>query len=168
MPNSMDAFVIDAFDFSRQKQQRSGETALADLPRLTAELTDAQGALQWAITGGADNQGHPSLTLQVSGAVHLRCQRCLSPFEYAIDSESVLILAPDEASADALEEQLDDDTVDVVVGSRTMDVAALIEDEALLALPLAPKHEVCPDPTALEALKKDKPDSPFAVLKNLK
>lgn len=168
MPRAMDAFVIDAFDFCRQKQQRSGETALSDLPRLTAELTDVQGTLQWVVGGGADDHGHPSLTLRVSGPVHLRCQRCLSPFEYAIDSESVLILAQDEASADALEEQLDDDSLDVVVGSRTMDVAGLIEDEALLALPLAPKHEVCPDPTVLQAVNNDMQDSPFAVLKNLK
>jgi len=141
--------------------------ALSDLPRLAAELTDVDGRLQWAVLGGADAHGHPSLTLRVSGPVHLRCQRCLSPFEFGIDSDSVLILAEDEASADALEEQLDDDSVDVVVGSRTMDLAALIEDEALLALPVSPRHEVCPDQSALDALKKDKPDSPFAVLKNL-
>jgi uncharacterized protein len=49
----MDAFVIDAFDFCRQKLERAGETALADMPRLTAELTDAQGSLRWALQGGS-------------------------------------------------------------------------------------------------------------------
>jgi uncharacterized protein len=138
------------------------------MPRLTAELTDAQGSLHWALQGGSDGKGHPRLTLQVSGPVHLRCQRCLNPFEFAIDSSSVLILAQDEASADALEEQLDDDSVDVVAGSRTMDMAAMIEDEALLALPLSPKHDICPDPSDFAAAKSGKADSPFAVLKNLK
>ena len=168
MPKPMDAFVIDAFDFCRQKLESTGEAALADMPRLTAELTDAQGSLRWALQGGSDGKGHPRLTLQVSGPVHLRCQRCLNPFEFAIDSSSVLILAQDEASADALEEQLDDDSVDVVAGSRTMDMAAMIEDEALLALPLAPKHDVCPDPSDFAAASSKKADSPFAVLKNLK
>src|SRR6478672_7042477 len=133
MPKPMDAFVIDAFDFCRQKLERAGETALADMQRLTAELTDAQGSLRWAVQGGSDGKGHPKLTLQVSGPVHLRCQRCLQPFEFAIDSSSVLILAQDEASADALEQQLDDDSLDVIPGSRTMDMAVMIEDEALLA-----------------------------------
>jgi uncharacterized protein len=164
----MDAFVIDAFDFCRQKLERAGETALADMPRLTAELTDAHGSLRWALQGGSDGKGHPRLTLQVSGPVHLRCQRCLNPFEFVIDSSSVLILAQDEASADALEEQLDDDSIDVVAGSRTMDMAAMIEDEALLALPLSPKHDVCPDPSDFTAASSKKADSPFAVLKNLK
>ena len=36
-----------------------------------------------------------------------------------------------------------------------------------LALPLAPKHEVCPDARLLDELDKKKP-SPFAGLKNLK
>jgi uncharacterized protein len=164
----MNAFIIDAFDFCRQKQERSGELALSDLPRLAAELTDNNGSLQWTVRGGVDGQGHSKLNLSVSGPVHLRCQRCLGPFEFDIDSESVLLLAGDEASADTLEAQLDDDSVDVVVGSRTMDMAALIEDEALLALPVSPRHEICPDQSALDALRKERPDSPFAVLKNLR
>lgn len=164
----MEAFVVDAFDFSRQKQERSGETAVADMARLSAELIDNSGMLTWSVRGGVEVQGHPGLTLEVAGPVQLRCQRCLGPLQFAIDSRSVLILAQDEASADALEEQLDDESLDVIPGSRTMDMAAMIEDEALLALPLSPRHDVCPDSSALDALKQDKPDSPFAVLKNLK
>jgi len=164
----MDSFVVDAFDFSRQKQERSGETPVAEMTRLAAELIDASGVLKWAARGGVVVQGHPGLTLEVSGPVHLRCQRCLGLLEFDIDSKSVLILAQDEASADALEEQLDDDSLDVIPGSRTMDMAVMIEDEALLALPLSPRHEVCPEPSAIDALQQDKPASPFAVLKNLK
>jgi uncharacterized protein len=164
----MEAFVVDAFDFSRQKQERSGETAVADMARLSAELIDSVGMLKWSVRGGVEVQGHPGLTLEVAGPVHLRCQRCLGPLEFAIDSSSVLILANDEAGADALEEQLDDDSLDVVPGSRSMDMAVMIEDEALLALPLSPRHNVCPDSSAIDGLKQDKPDSPFAVLKNLK
>jgi uncharacterized protein len=164
----MDSFVVDAFDFSRQKQERSGETAVADMARLSAELLDTSGVLKWSARGGVEVQDHPGLTLEVSGPVHLRCQRCLGLLAFDIDSSSVLILAKDEASADALEEQLDDDRLDVIPGSRTMDMASMIEDEAFLALPLSPRHDVCPDSSAIDALKQDKPDSPFAVLKNLK
>jgi uncharacterized protein len=164
----MEAFVVDAFDFSRQKQERSGATAVADMARLSAELIDNSGMLKWSVRGGVEIQGHPGLTLEVAGPVHLRCQRCLGPLEFAIDSSSVLVLANDEASADALEEQLDDDSLDVIPGSRSMDMTVMIEDEALLALPLSPRHDVCPDSSAFEGLKQEKPDSPFAVLKNLK
>jgi len=54
----------------------------------------------------------------------------------------------------------------VIVGSRTMNAFDLIEDEALLALPQVPKHDVCPDSALLDELKSEKP-SPFASLKNL-
>ena len=90
------------------------------------------------------------------------------PFDIA--SESVLVLAKDDDAADAIEELLDDEAIDVIVGEPEFDVVYLVEDEALLALPVAPKHEVCPgkavEPVgSVEAVEKV---SPFAVLKNLK
>jgi uncharacterized protein len=163
----MNAFIIDAFEFCRQREERSGELALNDLPRLAAELTDMNGALAYSLRGGFDKEGHAQLSLQVAGAVHLRCQRCLTPYQFDLDSESSLVLVADEAAADALEQKLEEEDVDVIVGSSTMDMLALIEDEALLALPVSPRHEVCPDQSALDALKADKPESPFAVLKKL-
>jgi uncharacterized protein len=56
-----------------------------------------------------------------------------------------LILAKNEENADEIDALLDDDEVDVVVGSKAFDVNDLIEDEALLAIPQSPKHAVCPD-----------------------
>jgi uncharacterized protein len=165
----MNAFVIDAFEFCRLKERRDGETAVADLPRLADESVDKFGTLRWSLQGGSDSLGHPQMALSVSGSVKLLCQRCLTPFEFGIASESVLVLANDEASADAIDALLDDDAIEVIVGSRTFNIADLIEDEVLLAIPASPKHEVCPDKllpdTPGEAEKKV---SPFAVLKNLK
>jgi DUF177 domain-containing protein len=164
----MNAFVIDAFEFSRRKERHEGETAVTDLPRLAVELANRSGLLRWSLQGGADRLGHLQLTLSVSGPVQLRCQRCLTPFEFAIESESILIVAMDEASADEIDALLADDMIEVIVGSRAFDIIELIEDEALLALPLAPKHATCPDQVALDMLKNAERDSPFSVLKNLK
>jgi uncharacterized protein len=66
-----------------------------------------------------------------------------------------------------MEEVLDDESIDVIVGSHAADIRELLEDEALLALPQVPKHTVCPGATPLDALKSEKV-SPFAGLKNLK
>jgi uncharacterized protein len=164
----MDDFVIDAFEFCRLKEHRSGEMPVADLSRLTAETVDSSGSLQWSLQGGANQHGHPQLTLSVAGKVKLKCQRCLQSLEQEIDSASILVLAQDEASADEMEALLADEDVEVVVGSRALDLRQMIEDEALLALPLSPRHEICPDQGALSALKEEKKDSPFSVLKNLK
>lgn len=53
------------------------------------------------------------------------------------------------------------------VGALGCCIDPRIEDEALLALPQVPKHDVCPDSKLLDVLKSEKP-SPFAGLKDLK
>jgi len=87
--------------------------------------------------------------------------------DYDIDSSTMLVLGKDDEDADAIEQVLDDESIDVIVGSRTCDIRELLEDEALLALPQSPKHDVCPDTGLLDQLKTDKV-SPFAALKGLK
>jgi len=164
----MNAFVIDAFEFCRVKEHRDGELKVAELRRLAEESVDQSGIVRWALKGGSNKQGHPQLTLSVTGSVKLMCQRCLTPFDFAIASDSVLVLAPDEASADEIDALLADEDVEVIVGSRTFDILQLIEDEALLTIPLAPKHETCPDQLVQEPAKDVEKVSPFAVLKNLK
>ncbi|WP_025918078.1 DUF177 domain-containing protein [Herminiimonas sp. CN] len=163
----MNAFVIDAFEFCRHKERRQGEIAVADSARLAGECADKSAVLSWMIEGGTSGLGFSQLTLSVSGSVSLLCQRCLTPCTFDIASESILILAKDDAHADEIEAMQDDDTIDVIVGSKALDLVALIEDEALLAMPLSAKHEVCPDVAALDALNGVKKSSPFDVLKRL-
>lgn len=164
----MSAFVIDAFEFSRLKERREGEVAIASLQRLAAECVNPTTSLRWSLVGGADAFGHPQLVMAVAGTVKLMCQRCMTPFDFAIASESELILAKTEEHADEIEESLADDSIDVIVGSKTLNVLALVEDEALLTIPLAPKHDVCPGNAVVDNLASDKKPSPFDVLRNIK
>jgi len=165
----MNAFVIDAFEFCRLKERCSGESLVSDLPRLAEEVVGKSGVIRWSLEGGTDTLGHPMLLLSVSGSVQLMCQRCLTPFESDIASIASLILAKDEVGADDIEAMLqEEDAFDVIVGSKALNIRDLIEDEALLAIPLAPKHEVCPDQAALVDLQSNKKASPFDVLKGLK
>jgi uncharacterized protein len=164
----MNALVIDGFQFSRLKERRDGECAVADFARLAEELAEPTGTIRWVLQGGADAAGHAQLTLSVSATVRLMCQRCLLPYVFDVVSESVLLLAKDEAAADEIEAMLADDSIDVIVGSKAMNVLELIEDEILLTIPLSPKHPVCPDQIGqnVEAAASAKRTSPFEVLKN--
>lgn len=164
----MNALLIDAFEFCRLKEQRNGEFQVGALPRLAEESVDRSGSVAWSLQGGSNLHGHPQMTLSVSGKVRLLCQRCLTPLDFAIESGAVLVLAPDEGSADEIDALLSDEEVEVIVGSHAFDIQQLVEDEALLTIPLSPKHDACegqqmPDATA-EVVK----ESPFAVLRNLK
>jgi uncharacterized protein len=73
----------------------------------------------------------------------------------------------DEAEAAELDAHSDDD---VLALARWMNLRDLVEDELLLALPLVPRHEECPEPLPFlpesEAMKP--PEHPFAALERLK
>lgn len=163
----MNAFVIDAFDFSRINGSREGVTPVAEMTRLSKDCADTSGTIAWRIDGATSKLGYPQLTLSVSGTVQLICQRCLTPYAYDIDASTTLMLAKDDEHADEIEQIVNDESIDVIVGNRTMDAMDLIEDEALLALPQVPKHDVCPDTSLLDAVNTDL-KSPFAGLKDLK
>ncbi len=162
----MSATAVDVFEFCRLGQQLSDASPVGAFGRLTAEAADGGGEIRWSFAGGRHPKGSPQLVMKVEGAVNLICQRCLTPYSHPIDSETVLVLGRDEAEADELEESLDDDSIDVIVGSSALDLLQLVEDEVLLSLPLSPRHDICPGDAP--AVAPDKPQSPFAVLKTLK
>ena len=165
----MNEFVIDAFEFCRLRERRSGDMAVSGLRRLAGETVDKSGTIHWSLDGVVDTLGRPMLSLSVSGTVQLMCQRCLSPMGFDIASMASLVLARDEAGADEIDATLtDDDTFDVIVGSKALNVADLIEDESLLAIPFSPKHDVCPGQLRPMDDQSAKKVSPFDVLKNLK
>ena len=164
---AMSAFVIDAFDFSRTKANRDGVTPVAEMTRLAKECADASGSITWTVQGGVSKHGFPQMRLTVDGTVQLVCQRCMQPFAHHMASSTLLMLGKDDEQADEIEEIIDDETVDVIVGTRDMDLMYLVEDEALLALPHTPKHDVCPSTALLDSLQSEK-KSPFEGLKDLK
>lgn len=163
----MSVSVIDVFEFCRHYAHQEGELKVADSERVLAECVDEAGVLSWCLDGGRSGLGFPQLRVTVKGVVNLLCQRCLTPFFYTIDSETVLMLARSEEQADEIESMLEDEAIDVIVGQKALDVMALVEDEILLSLPGAPKHVTCPDVVAAENVKGEVVDSPFAFLKNL-
>ncbi|MES2932535.1 MAG: YceD family protein [Pseudomonadota bacterium] len=163
----MNAFVIDVFEFSRVKERREGSVAVAEFSRLSEDCADNSGTLHWLLEGGTSKLGYPQLTLSVTGVVQLMCQRCLTSYAFNVAAKSLLILAKNDESADEIDALMDDDTIDVIVGTKEFNITDLIEDEALLALPLSPRHEVCPDPAVLDAFQSKK-ESPFSALKDMK
>lgn len=151
--------VIDSLKFSREKQTARGELSVAGLSRLQDSLFqvteqqakpgDARGAvsvavsgkpLSYEVIGGVDARERPVLRLKVSGRLPLQCQRCLQLLDFELVLDSTLRLVP-AAMLDA-EMSDDPDEPDCVAASTELDLAALIEDEILLALPAYPRHEV--------------------------
>lgn len=150
----------------------SGEWPLAALDRLAdGEVPAGAGAsVAWAArfeqrpVAGAGPQRW--LWLRASAQVRRECQRCLRPVALRLVVDRWVRFVDDEATAAALDADSDDD---VLVASRQFDLQALVEDELLLAFPLVPMHEACPDPLPARADEAEAPRaSPFAALASLK
>ena len=130
--------VIDALEFARTAQELSGSVPVSTLQRLDDILHDTTGSVSYEVRGRQDERKRPLLALAVTGELHLQCQRCLGLLEYPLDVANTLVVVPRGA---APEDDLEDpDAPDVLEAEPELDVVALIEDEILLSLPLAPRH----------------------------
>lgn len=81
-------------------------------------------------------EGIPQVQVMVTGALRLRCQRCLKPLSWpvAVD-ETLAIVGSDEATSG-----LEDPFATVLLDADTLALPNLVEDEVLASLPLAPRH----------------------------
>ena len=129
--------LIDGLQFARGAETLQGTLDSSRLPRL-AEMRCATTGLYYELRGRTDADGRGWLRVLASGTLILECQRCLGPLTFPLALRSELLLAELERDI----ETADDDS-DRVLAGKAMDVCLLIEDEVLLSLPMAPRHEQC-------------------------
>ena len=157
------AVVQDPSEFAAGRKSLVGEIALERLPRLLGSLASADGAVHFKLTGFISDGGVPGLRCAVQGDLKLPCQRCLEPMDYHLQIDSTLLLVQHEPEDLA---ESDPEAPDYLVIQRDLQVDALVEEEILLALPMALHHAeaVCKGRPATETGKLH----PFAALARLK
>ena len=168
---------LDVRAFSRDGATLSGQAPLAQWERLSAESEDGlvSPPVKWQARGEAvpevGAQDQVWLHLQVNAVLPLLCQRCLSPLLTAVDVDRSFRFVADEATAMALD---DEEEEDLLVTSREFNLIDLVEDEVILAMPLVPLHEACPEPLHMSVedpqfeQEEEKRPHPFAALAGLK
>ena len=85
---------------------------------------------------GQGPEGFPQVGLRISGGLQLQCQRCLGPVAWPVDLDVTLTVLSRDAQASELSDPFDS----VVLDEGELDLLAVIEDELLAILPLAPMH----------------------------
>jgi len=127
------AFALPAVDFARLSactygtdmgQTGSGQD-LADPGELAANI-------QFDI--GPD--GFPRVGLTVTGRLSLQCQRCLEPVTWPVRIETRLSVLDSDEQTEVIENPFDS----VLISADGLDLATVIEDEILAALPMVPVH----------------------------
>jgi uncharacterized protein len=156
---------IDSPDFAGNGREISGEVPVAELPRLQEVLESPLGILSYTVRGGVDRQGSRFLDVSVTGRGQVRCQRCLEVMDYPVQLDTRLLLR-DQASLDALEDE--EEEFDSILADVNLDVLNLLEDEILLSLPFAPKHEPGACQAAGSKNMHAEERNPFAALAKLK
>lgn len=159
--------TIDSFELARSSRQITGEVAIAALPRLVEFLSAPDGVLHYRIDGVINDDGSPGANLQLTGTLRLVCQRCNAPLDFQLDRNVAFRFVGSEEELNSL--PIDDDEIDAVVGSRTLSIHDWVEEEAMLSLPLVPRHDQCLVPLSpsgpADAVQTP---NPFAVLSELR
>ncbi|MDO8719907.1 MAG: YceD family protein [Polaromonas sp.] len=177
MTRSLQATRLNLQTLAQEGVPFIASTLLKNLERLAQEAQDLppDAVVNWQATAelrpcaGADDQLW--LHLQAKVAFPMTCQRCmgvvLTPLEvdqwYRFVASEEIAMAEDDASEE-----------DLLVMAPQFDLLAVLEDELLMALPLVPMHDECPEAAVLQAGEDDLADqvpekpNPFALLAQLK
>jgi uncharacterized protein len=157
--------VVDSVAFAREAGTREGQVAIQDLARLRDTLSEQTGTLHYRLSGFTSVRGKPALRLSVTGDLVLVCQRCLGPLAFWLDSTREFdLIAPDVALDDLAEESED---IEQMHADPKLDVVALVEDEAILSLPMVSAHEpgVCETASMQGGAATESPFGKLSVLK---
>ena len=130
---------IDNIDFSRKSREIRDIIRLSDFKRLQDLCLNLEDSIAFVLRGFENKHREPCLELLIEGKLDLICQRCSEKLEHKIFLKSGFLIKEETQLTDF---QIDDHAdYDLIEGSVKMDVLSLIEDEIILSLPVAPKHE---------------------------
>jgi len=160
-----DRATLDAVQFAESGGELIDEIAIGDLQRLAAFTRKQDGSLRYRATGRRRGDGKPAIRLEVSGLVVLTCQRCLEALEQRIEASREIVFVEQSGLGEIAEEEPD---ADYLPAETPLDLEELVEDEAMLCLPMAPKHEIGECPAQDGEIKAAPVRNPFSVLSTLK
>ncbi|MEO6271505.1 MAG: YceD family protein [Lautropia sp.] len=137
---------VDSVAFARQGEECQGRLPMAALPRLLSAGVAPEGTLQWSVHGSSgrdEMQRHREfLSVSTRFSPWMTCSKCLEPVQvHELESATRFRLAASENQA--TQEDKETYSVEVIAADPNLDLSDLIEDEAILALPMAPGHADC-------------------------
>ncbi|MGM0554605.1 MAG: YceD family protein [Pseudomonadota bacterium] len=158
---------IDPWQPRARDHDFEGDLQAKELPRLREEALEGhplQVHARFALALGS--LGELRLSGAITGELWQTCQRCLQPLAWEFSLHPDAVLLPSGGPSEGLDAA--DEFVEVDADGRLRPLD-WIEEEILLAWPLAPRHEHCePAAPATEFVPGEGRDNPFAELEQLK
>ncbi len=165
---SLDKWADTGFEWSGEVDPNSFERLATTLSaehdqsntQLNAELYRRNNVLHLAFT--------------LTGDVWLTCQRCLQPVAVDLSDDYNIALLENDSQVRLINEEQDYLLLDEIVTEqspeRLLPFKRLVEDEILLKIPMAPKHDDCEMSVEQfgEIPEEEENENPFAALASLK
>lgn len=136
---------IDVFQLARRSGELAGRLPIARMERLADALAGTDGEVEWRVRGWQrildGTEPEDFLELSFGAVLQPACMRCLEAVAVRVADTRRYRLVSSEEEAERLD--VGEDEFDVLAGDRRFDLATLIEDELILALPAMPRHDAC-------------------------
>jgi DUF177 domain-containing protein len=163
----MSVALPERVDASRMVQARrtfQGKLPLASFARLRASLAAVDGEADYDLEFGKDELGIAYLAVRIEADLPLTCQRTLEVFRQPVRIDQRLGLIGEESEEAALPPGYEP----LLIPDGTLNLADVIEDELILALPVVPLKPGAPIEWNDEAPEEEPEPNPFAALEGLK
>jgi len=155
--------IINNLEFAQKQLTLSDAISVFALKRLFESLAineeiAKKALVYYELSGGSKVFRYPSLKLSIKTSLPAICQRCLSEMTVNFDLKFNYLI-----SEFSVEEDADTDEIDWLEVQKEMNLLELIEDELLLAMPIAPLHD---NNCAKASMQSGEKPNPFAILKD--
>lgn len=154
--------IINNLEFAQKQVKLAEEITVYTLKRLheTLAINDESAknaTVHFELSGVGRQFRYPGLHLNIKTELPVICQRCLSEMTIGLDLKFDYLI-----STLPIEEDIDNDEIDWLEEDKEMSLLELIEDELLLAIPIAPTHE---NSCVKATMQSGEKPNPFAILK---
>ncbi|WP_392561510.1 23S rRNA accumulation protein YceD [Orbus sturtevantii] len=163
--------TIDPIKAAQKRLDYIGEFLAKNASRLAESVDSVNSNIECALSFGIDQQRLCVIKIDAKVLLTLVCQRCQKPFEVCIHVKNKFSPVKSDAQAEDLPECYEPALLNEF---GEIDILALVEDEIILSLPIAPVHDSqhCEvseaDMVFGEIPTEDDRPNPFAILASLK
>ena len=163
--------TLDAVRSAQKRLDYVGVYTAGQVTRIAESVVSVDSDVQASLSFNIDNQRLAVIDGHADVVVTLMCQRCGKPFEHQVHATFCFSPVVYDEQAEALPEAYEPVDVDEL---GEVDLLAMVEDEIILSLPIAPVHdsEHCEvseaDMVFGELPEEAQKPNPFAVLASLK
>ncbi len=165
---------VDVRKAFQQELEVTGSVEIERLPRVREAAASDKVQIAIRLRFATDRSGQKQIEGELTGSLEMTCQRCLAPAEVKLQESIKLALLVSEDQINGLDPEWDP----WICIEPKLELADLVEEQMMLALPIVHLHEdrsciqnlgyVREDDEEISQSAEKETDNPFSILQQLK